>query len=128
MESVSETNGILRSKLLARLTVLSSQDRLVGVVVRASVSRAEDPGFDSRLRRGDFSWSSHTSELQMSTPMAILTGAWRERVSAGTGWPGVSILWLKEKVGSATSISVWQHAQLFEQTRPPRCTSLLLGR
>ena len=29
-------------------------DRLVGLVVKASASRAEDPGFDSRLRR-DFS-------------------------------------------------------------------------
>ena len=29
-------------------------DRLVGPVVKASASRAEDPGFDSRLRR-DFS-------------------------------------------------------------------------
>ena len=30
-------------------------NRLVGLVVKASASRAEDPGFDSRLRRGDFS-------------------------------------------------------------------------
>ena len=29
-------------------------DRLVGLVVKASASRAEDPGFESRLRR-DFS-------------------------------------------------------------------------
>ena len=28
---------------------------LVGPVVKASASRAEDPGFNSRLRRGDFS-------------------------------------------------------------------------
>ena len=31
-----------------------SMDRLVGRVVKASASRAEDPGFESRLRR-DFS-------------------------------------------------------------------------
>ena len=30
------------------------QDRLVGLVVKASASRTEDPGFESRLRR-DFS-------------------------------------------------------------------------
>ena len=36
-------------------TVLgASRDRLVGLVVKASASRAEDPGFKSRLRR-DFS-------------------------------------------------------------------------
>ena len=30
-------------------------DRLVSLVVKASASRAEDPGVESRLRR-DFSW------------------------------------------------------------------------
>ena len=47
-------------------------DRLVGVVVKASTSRAEDSGFDFRLRRGDFSWSSHTSDLKLGTPVATL--------------------------------------------------------
>ena len=28
---------------------------VVGLVVKASASRAEDPGFESRLPRGDFS-------------------------------------------------------------------------
>ena len=28
--------------------------------------------------------------------MATLPGAWRYRVSGGTGWPGVSILWPSE--------------------------------
>ena len=54
-------------------------------------SRAEDPGFESRLRR-DFSGSSHTSDLKFGTPVATLPGAWRYRVSDGTGRPGVSIL------------------------------------
>ena len=65
-------------------------DHLVGLVVKASASRAEDPGFESRLRR-DFSGSSHTSDLKIGTPVATLPGAWRYRVGAGTGWPGVSI-------------------------------------
>ena len=30
-------------------------DRLVGLVVKASASRAEDPGFESRLRQDFFS-------------------------------------------------------------------------
>ena len=55
-------------------------DRLVDFVVEASASRAEDPGFECRLRR-DFSGSSHTNGLKISTPVA-----------PGTGWPGVSIL------------------------------------
>ena len=58
---------------------------------KTSASRAEDPGFESRLNR-DFSGSSHTSDLKIGTPMATLPGDWRYRVSAGTGRPGVSIL------------------------------------
>ena len=65
--------------------------RLVGLLVKASASRAEDPGFEFRLHR-DFSGSSHTSDLKIGTPVAALPGAWCYRVSAGTGRPGVSIL------------------------------------
>ena len=66
--------------------------RLVGLVVKASALRAEDPVFESRLRRDFFSGSSHTSDLKIGTPVATLPGAWRYRVGAGTGPPGVSIL------------------------------------
>ena len=59
---------------------------------QTSASRAEDPGFDSRLHLGDFSRSSHTSDLKTGTPVATLPGAWHCRVSAWTGWPGVSML------------------------------------
>ena len=59
---------------------------------KASASRAEDPGFESRLRRDFFSGSSHTSDSKMGTPVATLPGAWRYRVSTGTGRPGVSTL------------------------------------
>ena len=45
----------------------SVTDRLGGLVVKASASRAEGPGFESRLRR-DFSGSSHTSDLKTGTP------------------------------------------------------------
>ena len=48
---------------------------------------------------GIFSGSSHTSDLNIGTPVATLPGAWRYRVSAGTGQPGVSILWLGEMEG-----------------------------
>ena len=66
-------------------------DLFVGLVVQASASGAEGPGFESRLRRA-FSGSSHTSDLKIGTPVATLPGAWHYRVSVGTGWPGVSIL------------------------------------
>ena len=73
------------------LRVVSFYHRLVGLVVKASASRAEDPGFESRLRR-NFSGSSHTSDLNVGTPVATLPGAWHYRVSAETDRPGVSIL------------------------------------
>ena len=60
-------------------------------MVKASAPRVEDPGFESCLHP-DFSGSSHTSDLKIGTPVATLPGAWRYRVSAGTGQPGVSIL------------------------------------
>ena len=56
----------------------------------AAASGAEDPGFESRLRR-DFPGSSHTSDFT-GTPVATLPGAWHYRVSAVTGRSGVSIL------------------------------------
>ena len=75
--------------------VVISLNRLVGLVVNASASRAEDPGFESRLRR-EFFGSSHTSYFKIGTPVPTLLTVWRYRVSAGTGWTGVSILWLGE--------------------------------
>ena len=65
---------------------------LVGLVVKASTLRVVDLGFDSCLRCGNFSGSSHASDLKIGTLVATLPGAWCYRVSAGTGWPGVSIL------------------------------------
>ena len=80
-------------------TASPAGDRLVGLVVKASASRAEDPGFESRLRRDFFSGSSHTSDSKIGTPEATLPGAWRYRVSAGTGRPGVSNCdWVRWKV------------------------------
>ena len=75
------------------------KDRLDGLVVKASFSREEDPGFESRLRR-DFSGSSHTSDSKIGTPVATLPGAWRCRASAlGLVGP-VSVYcdWVREKV------------------------------
>ena len=70
---------------------LSICDGLVGLVIKTSASRAEDPRFETRLR-WDFSRSSHTSDLKNDTPVATLPGAWCYRVSSGTGLTGVSIL------------------------------------
>ena len=46
----------LKQKLQIKLAV---SDRLVGLVVKASASRAEGPGFESRLRRDFFGVESY---------------------------------------------------------------------
>ena len=90
--------------------------RLVGLVVKAFASRAQDHGFESRLHKDFFGVESY-QWLKNWHPVPV---AWRYRVSAGTGWPGVSIYcdWVRCKVWSATSIPVWQHVKLSEQIRP----------
>ena len=77
--------------ILPIVAPLPCHARLVGQVVKASASRAEDYGFESRLRRDFFGVGSHQC-LKIGTPVATLPGAWRYRVSTGTGQPGVSIL------------------------------------
>ena len=47
-------------------------DCLFDTVVKASASRAEDPGFDSSFPPEDFSGSSHTHDLKTDTPVATL--------------------------------------------------------
>ena len=62
-------------------------------MVKASSSTAEDTGFESRLRRGDFSRSSHTSDSKIVTPVATLQGVGITGSVLGlVGRPGVSIL------------------------------------
>ena len=56
--------------------------RLLGLVIKASALKADDPEFDSRCRCGDFCGLSHTSDLKLGAPVANLLG-----VSAGTGYP-----------------------------------------
>ena len=66
-------------------------DRLVGLVVRRPPPERKISGSNPACD-GIFSGSSHTSDLKIGTLVATLPGAWRCRVSTGTGRPGVSIL------------------------------------
>ena len=104
LESKRPNQGMQRYSTLTRANITSAEtkrlcidqhvpraNRLVGLVDKTSASTVGDPGFESHLRR-DFSGSSHTSDFKTGTPGATLPGAWRYRVSAGTGRPGVSIL------------------------------------
>ena len=49
--------------------------------------------FDSHFSLGSFSGSSHTRDLKIGAPVPTLPSGWHYKVSAGTGLPGVSILW-----------------------------------
>ena len=70
-------------------------DRLVGLVVRRPPREWKIPGSNPACA-GIFLGSSHTSDSKIGTTVATLPGAWRSRVSAGTGRPGVNILRLGE--------------------------------
>ena len=50
---------------------LPSAHRLVGLVVKASASGAEDLGFESRLHHGDFFGLSQTIDLKIGTPAGV---------------------------------------------------------
>ena len=90
-------------------------DRLVGLLVKAYASRAEDPGFESRMRL-DFSrvksyqWLQnwHLKWLPCQAPGVM--GSSQGLVGQVSVYCG----WVRWKVGSATSISVWQHVTLSE--------------
>ena len=66
-------------------------DRLVGLVVRRPPQERKIPG-SNPVCAGIFSGSSHTSDFKIDTPVATLPGAWRYKVSTGTGRSGVNLL------------------------------------
>ena len=78
--------------VLYLVTTSDTCDRLVGLVVRRPPREWKIPGSNPACAGFFFSGSSHTSDLKITTPVATLPDAWRYRVSAGTGRPGVSIL------------------------------------
>ena len=70
----------------------------------------------------------HTSDLKIGTPVATLLGAWRYRVSTGTGCPGVSILWLGEVESLVCNFYLSVAARtLVWVDRSLRYTGMLLG-
>ena len=78
---------------------------------------------------GTLSGSSHTSDLNIGTPVATLPGAWHYRVSAETDLPGVSILWLGEIESLIRNFYLSVAARKIVCADPSlRYTSMLLGR
>ena len=71
------------------LLSLPSFHRLVGLVVKASASRAAVRGLNPAY---DGIFPCRVIPVTIGTPVATLPGVWRYRVSAETGRPGVSIL------------------------------------
>ena len=98
------------------------------IVVKESASRSADPGFESCLRRGNFSGSSHTSDFKIGTPMATPSGVLHYRDSAGTGLFGVSILHLGETESLIWNLFLSMAARKVVWADPsPRYISMLLG-
>ena len=98
----AEASGVVRRRRKRRVQLsvglmLSHQhiNRLIGLVVRRPPREWKIPGSNPACAR-IFVGLSHTSDLKIDTPVATLPGTWCYRFSAGTGQPGVSILWLGE--------------------------------
>ena len=109
--------------------IFQQQHRFVGQVVKVSASSAADSGFDSRLRRGHFSRSSHTSDLKIGTPVATLPSVWRYRVSTGTDWTCVRILWPREAENLIFNFHLTVAARKLVWADPSlRYSSMLLGK
>ena len=100
---------------------------LFGLVVRRPPRERKIPGSNPACAR-ILSGSSHTSDSKIGTPVATLPGAWRYRVSAGTGRPSVSIQWLGEVESLICSfyLSVAAHEIVWADPSL-RCTRMLLG-
>ena len=108
--------------------ILVCMYRLFGLVVRRPPRERKVPGLNLACA-GIFSGSSHTSDFKIGTPAATLPGAWRYRVSAGTGRPGVSILWLGEMESLICSFYLSVAARKIVCAHPSlRYTRMLLGR
>ena len=113
------TSSPLSSFSLSSLlfSCFSLQNRLAGLVVKVSASGAEDPEL------------SHASDSKIGTPVATMPGAWHCRVSAGTGRPGVSILFLCEVESLICNFYLGVAARRIVCAHPSlRHTSMLLGR
>ena len=88
MTAITVTSIIKRHNIVL---FTAGVNRLLGLVVRRPPRGRKIPGSNPACA-GIFSGSSHTSDLKIGTPVATLPGAWRYRVSTGTGRPDVSIL------------------------------------
>ena len=77
---------------------------------------------------GDFYRTCHSSDWKIGTPVAALPGGWHNRVSDGTGWTSVSVVWLGgiESLICYFYITVAVHAIVWAD-RSPRYSSMLLG-
>ena len=89
----------------------------VGLMERRPPRERKVPGSNPACA-GIFSGLSLTCDLNICTPVATLPGAWRYRVSAGTGWPGVSMLWLGKMESWICNFYLSVAAREIEQIRP----------
>ena len=105
---------------MSRIILFLILSRLVYFTAFSSISFHKWPVFSRGLLLV-------TSVLKTGTPVATLPGIWHDRVSAGTGWPGVSRLWLGEIESLIYNFYLSVAARNIEQIHSPRYTRMLLG-
>ena len=100
-----------KSPATKTLFSICEDGRLIGPIVKTSASRVADLGLVHAFGVDCF-LDSVIPDSEIDNPVPTLPGAWSYRVSAGTGWPGVSILCLGDMKSLICSF------QLFEQICP----------
>ena len=117
--SITEIHWYVAGTLSICDSTVNTPNRLVGLVVKAFASRAEDPRFESRLHREFFRGQviPVTEKLSFQWLPCQAPGI-KGSVLGLVGRVSVYCDWVRWKVGSATAISVWQHVKLSEQISP----------
>ena len=95
---------------------------------KVSTSKPADLGSIPTFPAGFFPTLSHISALKIGTLVAILPGAWFSRVSAETGWPSLSTLWLCKIASLVRNFYLSMAVCTTDRAdSSPRYTGMLLG-
>ena len=111
--------GLVLFVCLCFATITVIVNRFLGLVVKTYALRAAGTGFNCCFLCRDFSWSSHTSDLNYKIAPQWLACQVPGIIRSASGLVGLVLVhcdWVRKEVGSAASVSVWQLR--IEQIRP----------
>ena len=116
---IQRSDAISLSKLQNIMCAPRMHTRLLGGVV----VRCQYREWQTRDRTPLCPGLIYLSDLNIGAPVATRPGAWRDRISARTGWLSISVLLVREQIRSDSLMS--QRANTYKC--PCRSISKLLG-